>query len=56
MFQPNFKIECAICGTVPTVVVLDHIQPQTELCGVCFFQSRLMKDWSEWNVAEEDTE
>ena len=56
IYHPDFQTECRICGTTPTVVVEGHPQPDTELCGACFFHDRLMTDWSEWNNQPEDTE
>jgi hypothetical protein len=38
------------------VVVDGHIQPETELCGICFFGDRSMIDWELWNETVEDTE
>ena len=55
-FHPDFSCECRICGASPCVVVEDHIQPETELCGVHFFSDRRMVDWELWNEEEEDTE
>ena len=55
-FAPDFQSECSICGTSPTVVVLEHIQPNTELCGICFFQDRRMIDFELWNEPMEATE
>lgn len=55
-FQPDFDSECTVCGSVPTVIVIGHIQPDTELCGVHFFQDRLMIDWEFWNEEPEETE
>ena len=56
MYHPDFEAECRICGTSPTVVVDNHIQGETFLCGVCFFGDRLMMDWEEWNEESESTE
>jgi len=56
MFSPNFEAECHNCGASPCVVVNGHIQPDTGLCGVCFFKNRLMIDWALWNDRSEDTE
>lgn len=55
-YQPNFDGECLVCGSAPTVIVVGHIQPDTELCGVHFFHDRLMIDWEEWNEEPESTE
>jgi hypothetical protein len=56
LYQPNFDDECLHCGKLPTVIVVGHLCPETELCGVCFFHDRLMVDWEEWNSEEESTE
>jgi len=32
------------------------VQPETERCGVCFFNDRMMVDWELWNVQMEDPE
>lgn len=56
VFHPNFEGECRECGTSPTVVVVDHPVPETDLCGLHFFADRLMLDWEMWNSREEDTE
>lgn len=55
-FAPNFSAECYMCGSSPTVVVVDHVTPQTLLCGTHFFADRLMVDWALWNDPIEDTE
>jgi hypothetical protein len=55
-YVPDFDIECRICGTLPTVVVVGHSQPQSELCGVHFFSDQMMFDWDLWNDAQEPTE
>jgi hypothetical protein len=56
IFYPDFQAECRVCGASPCVVVDDHIQPETELCGQHFFHDRSMIDWNEWNEEVEDTE
>ena len=56
MFHPDFDTECRICGTTPTVVVEGHVQPQTELCGICFWQDSSMFDWTIWNDREDEDE
>jgi hypothetical protein len=48
-FVPSFDLECRICGTKPTVVVTQHEEPETELCGVCFFEEKEMVEWEKWN-------
>lgn len=55
-YQPDFTVECSLCDSRPCVVVVDHICPDTGLCGCCFFGDRLMIDWEEWNNQPEDTE
>lgn len=55
-FQPDFNSNCTICDTSPTVIVSDHICPDTLLCGIHFFASRAMADWEEWNNQPEATE
>jgi hypothetical protein len=55
-YQPDFEASCHVCGTSPCVVVVGHSQPDTELCGICFFHDRLMIDWSLWNEEVESTE
>lgn len=52
MLHPNFEVECRICGTIPTVIVTTHKQPQTELCGPHFFRDASMFDWDLWNDQE----
>lgn len=56
VFHPDFEGECRECGTSPTVIVVDHVMPDTELCGPHFFADRAMVDWTLWNTQEEDTE
>jgi hypothetical protein len=55
-YHPDFSAACIQCGTSPCVVVDGHIQPETELCGICFFGDRSMIDWELWNETVEDTE
>lgn len=55
-FRPNFQGECRECGTSPTVIVVDHPVPETDLCGWHFFADRSMIDWQLWNDDPEDTE
>lgn len=55
-YHPDFAAECRLCGASPCVVVEDHPQPDTELCGVCFFGDRSMVDWDLWNEQPESTE
>ena len=56
LYRPNFAGECYLCGASPTVVVEGHIVPDTQLCGVHFFNDRLMSDWDTWNLQTEETE
>ena len=56
VFKPNFDLECRECGAKPTVTVVGHICPDTELCGGHFFADRTMIDWELWNEQLEDTE
>jgi hypothetical protein len=56
LYHPDFQASCQICSTSPCVVVEGHIEPNTELCGPCFFGSALMLDWEEWNNEVESTE
>jgi hypothetical protein len=56
IYQPNFDGECRICGASPTVVVVGHTVPETQLCGAHFFNDRGMVDWEEWNHSPEATE
>lgn len=56
VFHPNFKRECRECGTSPTVIVVDHPVPETDLCGFHFFADRSMINWEDWNTDPETTE
>ena len=53
-FHPDFELECRLCGTSPCVIVVNHVQSQTNLCGCCFFNDRSMLDWEEWNNSTEE--
>lgn len=55
-YLPDFDSECTQCATSPTVQVVGHSQPETGLCGTCFFADRGMVDWSQWNNELEATE
>jgi len=55
LYHPDYDTECRICGTVPCVIVAGHIQPHTNLCGVCFFHDHDMTDWSLWNDQQDPT-
>lgn len=52
-YIPNFDGECRICGTSPTVNVVGHKQPETDLCGRHFFDDPDMSDYEDWNDTEE---
>ena len=56
VYHPDFESPCRVCGSSPCVVVDNHIEPETELCGPCFFGSAEMLDWSLWNDEVEETE
>jgi hypothetical protein len=59
LYQPDMKAECRICGTSPCVVVYDpelRHNSDTDMCGPCFFQDRIMLDWELWNEPLEATE
>jgi len=56
IYHPNFDIDCRECGRLPTVIVVGHICPDTELCGVHFFSDRSMLDYDLWNNQSEGTE
>ena len=53
-YAPDFEEACRICGTSPCVVVVGHEQPDTELCGIHFFNKAWMQDWETWNEIEEE--
>lgn len=55
LYHPDFEGECRICDASPTVKVVNHSNPDTELCGTCFFGDREMSDWEDWNNQPEDT-
>lgn len=55
-YHPDFDAECRICGASPCVVVDNHPQGDTELCGIHFFSDRSMIDWELWNEEIESTE
>jgi hypothetical protein len=55
-YHPDFDQECRICGASPTVVVDNHPQGETELCGQHFFNDRSMAEWDLWNEPLEATE
>lgn len=55
-YTPNYEQECSRCGTTPCVDVVRNgmIRHSSELCGVCFFDDRLMIDPEEWNNQQEE--
>lgn len=53
-YHPDFSAECRLCGTSPTVLVANHPQPDTNLCGVCFFHLPEMVDWEKWPDNDQD--
>lgn len=58
-YLADHSTDCKRCGTEPTVVVIDpetNRPQETELCGVCFFNDKMMVDPSEWNEEQEATE
>jgi hypothetical protein len=55
-YEPDFDLECRLCGTTPTVKILNHSVQETELCGLCFFSEPLMIDWSFWNEEQNSEE
>lgn len=54
IYSPDFNDECYICGTSPCVLVNNHIQPHTLLCGIHFFNARKMVDYNLWNGDEDE--
>lgn len=56
VYCPDFDNECRECGASPTVIVINHIVPDTDLCGPHFFADRSMVDWEMWNLRIEDSE
>lgn len=55
VFVPDFEIECRECGTKPTVIVVGHPIPETNLCGPHFFADRSMVDWALWNERDDES-
>lgn len=55
-YLPNYSFECYICGRHPCVTVPDHLVPDTQLCGECFFKDSLMTDPDNWPDIEEGEE
>ncbi len=55
-YTPNYEQECSKCGTSPCVDVVrkGRIARNSELCGCCFFNDRLMIDPDEWNNQSEE--
>lgn len=56
IYRPDWNHECRECGSKPTVIVVNHIVPNTDLCGPHFFADRAMVDWELWNDESEETE
>lgn len=56
LYQADFQNDCRICGTSPTVIVNGHKQPETDLCGPCFFNDRSMLNPEDWNSEEHEDE
>jgi hypothetical protein len=54
LYQPDHDGECRECGRTPTVHVVGHLKPDTELCGPHFFADGLMIDPDKWNEQEEN--
>jgi hypothetical protein len=58
MYEPLFNLECVQCDREPVVAIRSdegNLQV-THLCGVCFFNDRLMADWELWNDKPESME
>lgn len=53
-YYPNWQSECHVCGTSPTVVVAGHKVPETQLCGLHFFEGKEMSHWENWNESESE--
>lgn len=53
IYQPDFAAACRLCGTSPCVLVVGHVQPQTELCGRHYFDDAEMLHWEDWNEREQ---
>lgn len=58
LYEPIFNLDCVQCDSEPIVGLRDDegILRCTQLCGCCFFGSRLMEDWELWNLPLEGTE
>lgn len=48
--EPNYEIECVVCGQTPTVDLLEKGKDvyHTELCGPCCFGEAACIDPEEW--------
>lgn len=55
-YAPDFEDQCYLCGTSPTVIVVGHVQPQTQLCGPHFFDNQAMVSWEDWNEVEKESD
>ena len=48
LYIPDYETECRICGTVPTVTVVGHEVPETELCASHFWgENSTPGDWNQ---------
>ena len=55
-YCPDFEGECRICGTTPTVLVINHCLPETDLCGIHFWHDAEMAQWEDWNNETDDNQ
>ena len=55
-YAPDFEGECYVCSTSPTVLVIGHKQPETNLCGIHFFNDPQAADWESWDDQETNDE
>lgn len=53
-FRPDHDSECRECGESPTVIVVAHKVPDTDLCGSCFFRNSRMSHPENWNDNNDD--
>lgn len=58
MYEPIFNLDCVECEHTPVVGIRDDDGQLrcTQLCGMCFFNDRLMLDPDLWNEPLESTE
>ena len=52
-YLPDFEASCRICGASPCVLVVNHVQGDTDLCGPHFFADDSMHDWEDWNDSDD---